>query len=105
MKRSNIISVLVGIAIGLTITYAYSIITKSKDSEELYFELMEDVSITDFGTLKRGVILKYDDSYPEGFTRYILYLNAKGIKTKKYKKTNDREIIPFWLDRNNKVID
>ena len=72
---------------------------KSKYEKQPYFELSEDVYINEVGNLKKGTILKYDDSYSEGFTRFILYLNAKGIDLKEYKDNNNNEIIPYWLEK------
>ena len=95
MKKSNIVSGIIGLALGCAITYFYS----SKEKNEPYFELSEDVQIGEIGNLKKGTLLKYDDSYPEGFTRFILYLNAKEVDFKKSEDTADDEIIPYWLEK------
>lgn len=94
MKKSNIISGIVGLALGCVITYFYS----SNEKNEPYFELEEDVQIGEIGNLKKGTLLRYDDSYPEGFTRFILYLNAKEVDLKKSEEA-DNEIIPYWLEK------
>ncbi len=98
MKKNNVVSALIGLVLGCVISYFY-LSNKSEGKEQTYFELTEDVYISEVGNLKKGTILKYDDSYPEGFTRFVLYLNAKGIDLKKQKKANDNEIIPYWLEK------
>lgn len=94
MKKNSIISALVGLILGSIVTYIYC----SNDEAPAYFELSEDVYIGEIGNLKKGTIVRYDESYPEGFTRFILYLNAKGIDLKEY-KTEKNEIIPYWLEK------
>ncbi len=49
-----------------------------------YVVLQKDYKIGNIGYLKSGSILRVDESYPEGFTRYILYLNMSQVeKTQK----------------------
>lgn len=96
MKKNSMIPAFIGLILGCVITYIYCL--NDNNQEQTYFELSEDVYIGEIGNLKKGTILKYDDSYPEGFTRFILYLNAKGIKMKEY-KTDENKIIPYWLEK------
>tara|TARA_B110000259_G_C13707857_1_gene279156 strand:+ start:270 stop:560 length:291 start_codon:yes stop_codon:yes gene_type:complete len=94
MKKNSIISAFVGLILGSIVTYIYCL----NEEAPTYFELSEDVYIGEIGNLKKGTIVRYDDSYPEGFTRFILYLNAKGIDLKEYETDKD-EIIPYWLEK------
>lgn len=89
---------IIGLILGCVITYFY---TKGKTNNEgkTYFELKEDVYIGEIGNLKKGTLIQYDDSYPEGFTRFILYLNAKGINLEESKEADENEIIPYWMEK------
>ncbi len=95
MKKSNVISGITGLLLGCIITYFYL----SIENHEAYFELKEDVHIGEIGNLKKGTLIRYDDSYPEGFTRFILYLNAKGVDLKEVKEKDKSEIIPYWIEK------
>lgn len=70
---------------------------KKESKQFKYVQLKEDYKIEDIGNLKRGTILRIDQAMPEGFTRYILYLNLKGDRTEAYKSEYSDEIIPYWL--------
>lgn len=67
--------------------------------ERRYFELQSDYKIETHGTLKKGTLLQYDRSYPEGFTRYIMYVNLKDTNVKEHKSEHEDEIIPYWLEK------
>ncbi len=43
--------------------------------------------------LPRGTSMYFDQSFPEGFTRYIVYVNVEGVQLE-LKEANDK----FWLD-------
>ncbi len=63
-----------------------------------YLILKNDSEIRGFGILKKGTKLKIDKGMPEGFTRYILYLNGGGdIKGTVEESKHDFEINPYWL--------
>lgn len=89
---------IIGLILGCVITYFYTS-GKTNNEGKTYFELKEDVYIGEIGNLKKGTLIKYDDSYPEGFTRFILYLNAKGINLEESKEADENEIIPYWLEK------
>ena len=96
MKKSivSIFCLIIGIIIGLFFDSVIS--CKKKNS---YFKLMEDAHVGEMGSLKKGTLIKYDDSYPEGFTRFVLYLNADDIDLKKVEGVKRNEIIPYWLEK------
>jgi hypothetical protein len=54
-------------------------------------------SLTNGGYLKKGTVLKINEAMPEGFTRYILYLNLKGNRTSPHKTEHDDQVVPYWL--------
>ena len=87
---------ILGIILGLSIGFYLWGIEYPK-----YVELQEDVIISDIGEIKRGTILKVDEEMSEGFTRYILYLNNKGIGVREYKQDKEKVnlIIPYWLEK------
>lgn len=82
---------IIGIVVGVWVCFMIK-------AKSLYFELSEDAVIEGVGNLKKGTLIKYDDSYPEGFTRFVLYLNADDIDLKKVEGTKRNEIIPYWLE-------
>lgn len=88
---------ILGIILGLSIGFYLWGIEYPK-----YVELQEDVIISDIGEIKRGTILKVDEEMSEGFTRYILYLNNKGIGMSEYKQDKEKVnlIIPYWLAKS-----
>jgi hypothetical protein len=68
--------------------------------EKRYFELQSNYRIESQGTLKQGTLLQYDHGYPEGFTRYILYLNLKDPNVKERMSEQKDEVVPYWLERD-----
>jgi hypothetical protein len=97
MNKQNLLFGLIGLVLGAAIVLFLKFNQTKKDSS--YFKLMEDVDIGELGNLKKGVVLKYDDSYPEGFTRFILYINAKGIKFEEDKEIDNNDIVPYWIEK------
>lgn len=93
MKKLNLTSIILGILIGILFSSIYFF----SNNDYSYFELSEDVNVTGIGNLKKGTLLKYDNSYPEGFTRFILYLNSKNVDLKKTSKKD--KIIPYWIEK------
>ncbi len=89
-----IIGVIVG-AIGMTII-RYD--TNASLKEHPYFVLNTDCKIEGAGTLKKGTLLKIDNGMDEGYTRFILYLNAKGIDIAKVDTLKPSVIIPYLLN-------
>lgn len=91
---SKIFSLILGIVLGVSIGFYLWNIEYPK-----YVELKEDVIISGIGEIKKGTVLKVDEEMNEGFTRYILYLNNKGIEVSEYKsdKENMNLVIPYWL--------
>ncbi len=97
MKKNKLIYGITGVIIGVLLSSIFNFWFLKPDFS--YFILNEDTYIGEVGTLKKGTILRYDDSYPEGFTRFILYLNVKGIDLRKSKEDNDNKIKPYWLEK------
>jgi hypothetical protein len=91
---TSIISVVIGVFIGLFInSFAFN-----KKTE--YFELEQDYVDENIGIIKKGTLLKYDQPFSEGFTRYILYLNIHDSEAPKFKKeTFNDEVIPYWIEK------
>lgn len=65
-----------------------------------YFELQDDYYDAELGNIKKGTLLKYDESFSEGFTRYILFLNIHDSQAPSFKKENSNNvIIPYWIEK------
>lgn len=65
-----------------------------------YVKLKNDYCVEDVGFLEKGTLLKFDQAYSEGFSRYILYLNLQSVNssfTDNYDTNHKNEIIPYWL--------
>ena len=92
---------ILGLIIGAILMFVFSFYVYSKKELKTYeyVKLKEDFKIDNEGILKKGTILRIDEPMPEGFTRYIMYLNLKGDGTEIYKtdKNKDFLIIPYWL--------
>ena len=96
----TIITVLVSLFLGVVIGFFLS--KKISFEKPIYIKLKSDYSHPELGTIKKGVLLKYDES-SSNFTRYILYLNisdSEELEVLKSKSTN--EIIPYWIERKQK---
>lgn len=92
----SVIYLILGVICGVAGCVLFQSFSKK---DHRYFELQRDYTIEGQGFLKQGTLLQYDKSYPEGFTRYVLYLNLKDSGVKEYKPQYKDEIIPYWLDR------
>lgn len=87
-----------GVIVGIILCYFIINYSKFSYKKYNYVVLQNDYKIENMGHLKRGTILRIDESYPEGFTRYILYLNmSQNEKTEKKKSEHDYEIMPYGL--------
>lgn len=95
MKQRIIIYVL-GILSGLIIWILYSWTTRHSS----YVILPSAYKIKgDMGILKKGMKLKVDEGFGEGFTRYILYLNIRDSEPIELDSTKSKnEIKPYWLE-------
>lgn len=94
----NILKTLIILSIGV----ALGILISKKISFEKpnYVILQSDYSHQELGFLKKGTKLKYDEAMPEGFSRYILYLNISDAdKLKPEKSNNINEIDPYWIEK------
>lgn len=67
-----------------------------------YYELTEDYCIEGAGKLMKGTTLKFDKSFPEGFSRFVLYINISDAENlDKYPTDKKSLVIPYWLSRND----
>ncbi len=90
----KIIIFIIGILIGAITMY---FMKRSSFKNHKYIKLTKDYKIEELGVIKKGTILRIDQPMPEGFTRYILYLNLKENDFSNYKPAMQDEIIPYWL--------
>ncbi len=83
MKRSNTLICIFSIAVAFlsgALSYKFGAMTMSKTT---YLKLKEPLLLEsegksqDFHVLPAGTALYKDRDFPEGFTRYIIYLNIK----------------------------
>ena len=66
----------------------------------IYFELEENYIDENLGTIKKGTKLRYDESFSEGFTRYVLYINIHDSQHPKIlNEDNSETIIPYWIEK------
>lgn len=86
-----IFTLIIGLVIGYFLTSTY------KKENFGYDILEEDCVIANVGALKKGTKLKYLESTDEGITRYILYLNTKGIEMSPHDDEYKDLIIPYFL--------
>lgn len=101
MNKKNLTILVLGLLVGIFFGDFLDPLNMSKKSEEPYFMLEEDVIIDGVGNLKTGVKIKYDEGFSEGFTRFILYLNAKDVSLKRLNVSKENHIIPYWLEKEN----
>ena len=92
-----VLAIIAGFILGATVIYFAQ--NSSKKSNAKYIQLEADYQIENVGELRKGTIIKIDRSMPEGFTRYVLYLNLKGDNAKGYTPSHKDEIIPYWLQK------
>ncbi|HYF02438.1 MAG TPA: hypothetical protein VEC36_03620 [Patescibacteria group bacterium] len=93
----------IGMGFGMLLTsfVYYYITSKNGIQPNKYVKLTKEVDIENKGFLRKGTILKIDKVMPEGFTRYILYLNLKGNEVDVYETKHQDEIIPYWMQPFN----
>ena len=81
-------------------------VLQMKKGDSNYYKLSDSYCIDDIGYLKKGVVLRVDKSMPEGFTRYVLYLNLSDAeKVLKYETANYGTIMPYWLNPKDSICD
>ncbi|WP_080778189.1 hypothetical protein [Chryseobacterium phocaeense] len=90
------IFLIIGIILGLLLNKFYYYLDRN---EYEYYSLDSDYLGEDNkSVLKKGTVIRYDQAFSEGFTRYVLYINIKNsealIKSKK-----EKEIQPFWFEK------
>jgi len=102
MLRSILI-LLTGVLLGILSVTFYNKYQQAGYTK--YIELREDFTLDNGSVLKRGCMLKIDNSSNENFTRYLLNLNykgGKGIEAKVFDKGN--LIKPYWMYRDTSLI-
>lgn len=63
-----------------------------------YFELTNDFCLQEVGILKKGTKVKFDQSFPEGFSRFTLSVNVPGNISLTQFQTEHKDLtIPYWL--------
>ena len=92
----NIIYLLIGILIGVFITYSLLSFGKKNESTTKYLELNRDILLHNNCLIKAGTQLKIDVGMPEGFTTYILYVNAKSMDGTVKEYPYRSYTIPYW---------
>jgi hypothetical protein len=98
MKKKSLLTNVIILGIGVLIGLLVSNYTYNRKIE--YFELQEDYTDDSLGVIKKGTLLKYDQPFSEGFTRFILYINIHDSEAPKFKKESlNNEIIPYWIEK------
>lgn len=93
--KKNIIFFILGLIIGIL---SLSFIGSRKNSETKYIELKRDFILDNGSLLKSGSLLKIEEAFSEGHTRYILYVNSKGHKYTELKTFKKENLIhPYWM--------
>jgi hypothetical protein len=90
-------SLLLGFLTGAIVVSAviYFIFLKSTNK---YVEIKSDYFIENGGIIKKGTVLKIDQPFSEGFTRYVLYLNlSDGEIVEKHEEPRTDVVVPYWL--------
>lgn len=84
------------VILGMMVMYFFNKIENPKPNHN-YFKTTEDYLIEDVGQIKKGTLIKLDQSFSEGFTRYILYLNIHDEDSLIHQETDySDEIMPYW---------
>lgn len=93
--KSRIITYMVGILSGVLICVIYGWTTQNYS----YVVLPRDYEVGENGgLLKKGVKLRVDEGFGEGFTRYILYLNIRDSEPIELdSEVTKYDIKPYWL--------
>jgi hypothetical protein len=98
MKKQILLTTIISLSIGILIGLFISTYNPYKKME--YFELQEDYIDDGLGVIKKGTLLKFDQSYSEGFARFILYLNIDNSEAPKFKeKSFENKVIPYWIEK------
>jgi hypothetical protein len=92
----NIMFLLIGILVGVFVTYSLLNFRKKRESTTEYLELNRDILLHNNCIIKAGTQLKIDEGMPEGFTRYILYINAKSMAGTINGHPYRNYVIPYW---------
>lgn len=95
-KNQTIFFSVLSLGIGLIVGYS---INRFISYDKEYFELEYDYSDEKLGLIKKGSLLQYDQTYSEGFTRYILYLNIHDSQSP-VKNKNSKDVIPYWIKKD-----
>lgn len=98
--KKNIGLVMLGLLIGALLS---SFINFSGGSTK-YIRLEEDFVIANGGIIKKGTYLRVDESFSEGFTRYILFLNYKGDSGTTFEEFDKPNLVkPYWIYRTDSL--
>ncbi len=93
MKKIKFVLVfIVGIIIGLVLSN-YLMFSSSTS----YVMLNKDYTLENGSLIKKGTKIKIDYGFSEGFTRYIVYINAKRIDGQVEKFNYHNYCIPYWI--------
>ncbi len=85
-----------GIVVGILISCGL-LILYSNSTSTTYVTLGKDAILDNNSILKKGTEIRVDEGMSEGFTRYILYLNAKHLEGSIAKKDTINIIKPYWI--------
>lgn len=96
--KSKIIIFCFGFFSALTIMCSVYFVIFQKKNNTVYFKLDTDYRVAEYGLLKKGTLIQYDEGMSEGFTRFKLYLNLKGGGLIQDSNKID-VIIPYWLNK------
>lgn len=102
--RTKIIYFTLGAFAGIAFALFYFYTNKkTNDKKYIYLTLNSDFCIEGGGLIPKGSYIRFDESFPEGFTRYILYLNVPdNYSGNVFSSQHEYEIIPYWIHEAGK---
>jgi|JI91814CRNA_FD_contig_31_723492_length_497_multi_2_in_0_out_0_2 hypothetical protein len=92
----NITSFSTGVFIGICLTLLMWHYSTKRDAGTNYVVLSHDILLDNSSILKSGTKLRIDEGMSEGFTRYILYVNANRLDARDTIHPHRNCVIPYW---------
>ncbi len=93
----NLLIFLLGLLTGLVVSF-FAIYFFFFREVNQYVETKSDYNLENGSVIRRGTVLKIDQTFSEGFTRYILYLNlTDGERVERHDEPIHDIVIPYWM--------
>ncbi len=93
--KNKILVFILGAVMGVICTFLWYRITTDNYS---YIKLKEDYCTDNGIRLPSGTLIRFDEAFSEGFTRYVLYVNLPDSYFGDiYLPKHNKQVIPYWL--------